>query len=158
MIASRSPALDRRGDPRVTTRVSILFKAPQSMLVREGKAILEELSGSGLRFRTRSHLHPEEALTLYLPHEAQPLHAEVLWVRASEAALATPPRTWTVGCRLLGDSIGKARIIPTARPGWSPGAAAARTVLRGAISMGAVALLVYLFLRFVSIIGSFTVH
>lgn len=159
MIASRLPALDRRGDVRVSTRALVHFQAPETFLGQEGDAILEEVSGSGLRLRTRSHLHPEEALTIHVLNEPQLLRAQVRWVHEDQATWPWSPRTQTAGCRLVGESIARARVIPRTPPersGSTLAATATKLALNAAISLGGVAILIYLFLRFVTLIGGFT--
>jgi hypothetical protein len=158
MITSRLPALDRRGDVRVPTRSSVHFEAPETILVQEGDAILEEVSAGGLRLRTRSHLHPEEAITIHVPNEAQPLHARVRWVHEDRATGPWSSPARIAGCRLLGDSIGRARATPGERSRSTPAAAVAKLAFGAVISLGAVAILVYLFVRWVTVIAGFTAY
>jgi len=158
MTAPQSTAADRRRDFRVPTQARISFKAPDAYFAQEGSAIVEDLTGSGFRLRSESHLHPGEALTLRVPGELLPLHARVLWVREGGAPSKRAHATWIAGCEFEADSMARLMHFPPTRiPPGKPPVVAKRTLMAMA-TISVVVLLVYLFLRVVMLIGSSWIH
>jgi hypothetical protein len=154
MLSTPCAFLDRREDPRVSTRAPLRVRAPGPLLLPEGEATLEELSATGVRLRSRLHLHPGQALVLRLPGQAQPLHAEVLWVKDRPAAWAASGRTWIAGCKFEAPSIGKARVEPVADEGPRRRAIWAKRAVTAVAVSGVLALLVLVYLRVASILGA----
>lgn len=154
MAGSKSPLVERRDDPRVEARAQARFEAPYALWPQKGSAVIEEVSACGLRLRSEARLHPDEALVLQVPSEALHLRARVVWVRESDQS----PQACIAGCRLQGDSIGKAKgLLPAAkRSRWA--FVSLRGAFRIAILIALVALLVYLYWLFASLTGGKILH
>jgi hypothetical protein len=140
MNGAVSAFTEHRDDPRVSVRSPARFDAPRAIFAPSGAALIEEFSACGLRLRTESQLHPDEELVLKVAGEPFPLRARVVWVRQG------PHKTWSAGCRLEPDSIGRVRLGPAVVDVRAP--FPWRRVLQILGALGAVALVVYLFLRF----------
>lgn len=153
MDVTAPPFTEHRDETRVPTLGPARLEAPDALIPQEGEVVIEELSACGLRLNSEVPLHRDEVLVLRVPGEATPLHATVVWVREKEPAHSWQPKTWTAGCRLKGDSIARVKLPlapdPHARKDVLPG----RTALRIAGLLGVLTILVYLYVRFVQVIG-----
>lgn len=153
MSASVSPFIERRDDPRVRARTQARLQAPDAVFAQAGPAQIEEISACGLRLRTESRLHPDEALVLSVPGEVRPLHARCVWVKEGPPERHHARKTWVAGCRLQSDSIAQARLSP------DPDVRASRMydlgsrVLRMAGLLALLALLVYLYVHVATLLG-----
>jgi hypothetical protein len=98
-------------------------------------------------------LHPDESLILRVPGDALELHARVLWVREGRPRGFRSHKGWIAGCELLGDSISRARFSqpPGLRSRWLS-VFFGKTV-RVVLAIGILAVLVYLYWLFATLIG-----
>jgi hypothetical protein len=143
--------MEQRDDARVASQSRARFVAPHAIFTPSGPALIEEFSACGLRLRTESQLHPDEELVVKVAGEPFPLHARVVWVREGPPVHRGGHKTWSAGCRLDPDSIGRVRLgaaVVEVRPpfSWS-------RPLQILGVLGVVALVVYLFLRFATLMG-----
>jgi hypothetical protein len=142
---------EHRDDPRVPARSPARFEAPRAIFAPSGAALIDEFSACGLRLRTESQLHPDEELVVKVAGEPSPLHARVIWVREGPPLHRAGHKTWSAGCRLEPDSIGRVRLGPAVVDVRAP--FPWRRVLQFLGVLGTVALVVYLFLRFATLMG-----
>ncbi|HVE39913.1 MAG TPA: PilZ domain-containing protein [Planctomycetota bacterium] len=142
---------EHRDDPRVSARSPARFAAPRAIFAPSGPALIEEFSACGLRLRTESQLHPDEELVVKVEGEPFPLHARVVWVREAPPLHRRGHKTWNAGCRLEPDSIGRVRLGPAVVDVRTP--FSWRKPLQILGLTGALALVVYLFLRFATLLG-----
>jgi hypothetical protein len=149
VMAAVSAFVEQRDDLRMAAHAAARFEAPHAIFTPSGPALLEELSACGLRLRTESRLHPDEELIVTLKGEPFPLHARVVWVQEG------PPRgghkTWSAGCRLHPDSIGRVHAAPSIVDVQTPFPWGRALAILG--GLGVVALLVYLYTRFAMLMG-----
>jgi hypothetical protein len=151
MNGAVSAALEHRDEARVSARSPARFDAPWAVFAPSGPAMIEEFSACGLRLRTESQLHPDEELIVKVAGQPFPVHARVVWVREGPPLHRGGHKTWSVGCRLDPESIGKVRLGPAVLDVRAP--FPWRRALLVASVIGAVLLVVYLFLRFATIMG-----
>jgi len=153
MRTSAAPVMEHRQDPRVGASVQARFSAPGGLWAQEGTAVIEEASACGLRLRSKEPLHADESLILRVPSDALELHARVLWVKEVRPHRFGSRREWIAGCRLAGDSVAKARFSPPAelRSRWFFNLW--RKTFRIIAAIGVVALLVYVYFVFATLIG-----
>ena len=146
-----SPLTDHRDDPRMATHSPARFEAPHAIFTQAGSALIEEISACGLRVRSELQLHPDEELILKVKGEPFPLHASVVWVQEGPVQ-AGGHKTWIAGCKFHPDSIAKARLAPEAQLDRKAFLGRKALLLLAVVAVG-VALLVYSYLRFVTMIG-----
>jgi hypothetical protein len=149
LMIAVSAFVEQRDDLRVTTHAPARFEAPHAIFTPSGAAIIEELSACGLRLRTESPLHRDEELIVKMKGEPFPLHARVLWVR--EGPPSGGHKTWSAGCQLHPDSIGRVHAAPAIMEVRTPFPwGRALGILGG---LGVLAFLVYLYTRFALLMG-----
>jgi hypothetical protein len=151
MNAAVSTFTEHRDDIRVTGHASARMEALKGIFTQSGPAVIEEVSACGLRLRSESQLHQDEDLVVHLKGEPLPIHANVIWVREAPPIHLGGHKTWIAGCRLHPGSYAKVRLEPEVKA--YPFKGMGRKVLLVAGIAGLAAVLVYLYLRFATIIG-----
>jgi len=151
MNAAVSAFVEHRNDLRVSARSPARFDAPYAIFRPSGAAMVEEFSACGLRLRTESQLHPDEKLVVKVAGQPFPLRARVVWVREGPPFHRGGHKTWSAGCTLDPDSIGRAHLGPAVLDVQAPFPWRKPLTILGVL--GAVALVVYLFLRFATLMG-----
>ena len=151
MNAAVSAFVDHRNDFRVSARSPARFVAPYAIFRPSGAAMVEEFGACGLRLRTESQLHPDEELVVKIAGQAFPLRARVIWVREGPPFHRGGHKTWSAGCKLDPGSIGRVHLGSAVLDVQAPFPWRKTLLVAGVI--GAVALVVYLFLRFATVMG-----
>ncbi len=151
MNALLTPTMDHREETRVEGHAVGRMEAPKAFFPQAGFIDIEEVSGCGLRVRSRYQLHRDQELVLRIPGSPLGIHATVVWVREAPSGFMGGYKTWIAGCRLQAESIAKVRFPPKLEErrfrGWGP------TLLRLTFLLLGAAAVAYLFLRFVSTLG-----
>ena len=156
MNAAVAPTAEHREEARVPANSLARFEAPHAIFTPSGPGMIEELSACGLRLRTESQLHPDEELVVKVAGEPFPLHARVMWVQERPPTHAGGRKTWTAGCRLDPDSIGRVRLGPAIVDVRAPFAWRKVLLLIGALGAAGIAvylLITYLFAHLMSRVG-----
>jgi hypothetical protein len=142
MNAALPPLAEHREEARIPANSLARFEAPHAIFAPSGPAMIEEFSACGLRLRTESQPHPDEELIVKVAGEPFPLHARVMWVQERPPFHAGGHKTWTAGCRLDPDSVGRVRLGPAIVDVRTP--FAWRKVLLVLGALGAAGIAVYL--------------
>ena len=156
MNATFVPLTEHREEARVPAHSPARFEAPHAIFAPSGAALIEEFSACGLRLRTENQLHPDEELIVKVAGEAFPLHARVIWVQERPPVHPGGHKTWTSGCRLDPDSIGRVRLGPAIVDVRAPFAWRKMLLVIGALGAAGVAvylLITYLFAHLMSTLG-----
>ena len=153
MIAPAGSIAERRDDPRVTVLSAARLQAPSSLFPQQAPAVIEEMSACGLRLRTETQLHRDQALVLQVRGEALPLHARCVWVKEGPRPRSGVHPSWVAGCRLEPDSIARTRLPVGAAERASRFTEIASRLLAVGGVIALLAILVFLYIRFATILG-----
>jgi hypothetical protein len=151
MKATVASPVDHRDEARVPASSPARVEPLQSIFSPSGAAMIEEVSSCGLRLRTEARLHLGEDLIVKVEGEPHRLRARALWIRESPPFHMGGRKTWSAGCKLDPESIGKVHVamrigsVRTLFP-WS-----SLLIVVGAI--GILALSIYFYLFLASLLG-----
>jgi hypothetical protein len=110
MKATVASPVDHRDEARVPASSPARVEPLQSIFSPSGAAMIEEMSSCGLRLRTEARLHLGEDLIVKVAGEPYHLRARAIWVRESPPFHRGGPKTWSAGCKLDPESIGKVHV------------------------------------------------
>jgi len=110
MKADLASPVDHRDEARVPASSPARVEPLQSIFSPSGAAMIEEVSSCGLRLRTEARLHLGEDLIVKVTGEPHQLRARALWVHESPPFHRGGPKTWSAGCKLDPESIGKVHV------------------------------------------------
>jgi hypothetical protein len=151
MKAAVPPSAEHRDETRVPASSPARIEPLQSIFSPSGTAMIEEVSSCGLRLRTEVRLHPGEVLIVKVDGEPYRLRARALWVRESPPLHKGGRKTWTAGCKLDPEYIGKAHVALSVVEVRTPFRWRRLFVVAGVI--GVLALLIYLYLTLATLLG-----